>query len=324
MCQRLLAFQGLVKRLLFTHNTLLSVLYTMIMSSDSRFLRCCFSNGVVINEGAQFRYGLDSQYGDVIFVMKDDFWKDMKGAHYSKKGITDHTVVGHMHYHDFIEYDKDRDKNLIDRWLEMDAYYYDIRKPPAPGVRIGGSRECKAGTHWAYSWCNIQLHIGQNVPFEHVERMYAPAWLVHDHDTVARIAAGGVNTTLLQLLVTNQLPDFPHGDHAPNPLNGLFRLYGPPNASHHYYMINKDRDKIQDDKISHHIYNAIKDPPPSRTNQTIPTHRHSSHSSSTVFLHEEAFKDAEIKYLAEIIGRNMTNLDPSEAPTIAKCAQFAY
>jgi hypothetical protein len=280
---------------------------------------------MVINEGAQFRYGLDSQYGDIIFVMKDDFWKNMRGAHYSERKLADHVIVGHLHSHDFLQYSGEADTNLIDRWLEMDAYFYDIRKPPAPGVHIGHSRECMGDTHWAFSWCNIQLHIGENVCFSNVEKMYAPAWLVHDAETMARIEQkGGVNTTLLRLLVTNRLPNFPHGDRAPNPLNGLFHLYGPPSAADHYYMIQKDRHKIHDDKISHQIYRTIRDPHPSRANQTIPTHRHASHSSSTIFLHEEAFKDVEVKYIADIVARNLTKLATSLAPEIAQCALYKH
>jgi hypothetical protein len=323
MCEVVIPpFKGLVKELLFTHNTLISILYAIITSADTRYIRCCTGAGGVINKGAQFRYGVDSQYGDIIFVMKRDFWRILKGVDFRKHTVLEHPYVGHSHKRDFIEYDGDGNTNLVDRWLEMDASYYDFRRPPEPGVRIGNGKECK-GSQWAFSWCNVQLHIGENVDLQNVEKVYAPAWIVHDSATMARIEAGGVNTTLLLQLVTNKLPNYPSGDQALNPLNGLFHLYGPPLAEAHYYKIQRDRSKIEEDTVSHHTYNAIqlKD---SAAEQTIPTYRHGGHSTSTVFLHESAFKDAEMKYMADLINRNMTMHPPELAGSVAKCAPFQY
>ena len=291
--------KNLVKYLLFTHNTLLSVLYSMIVSTDTRYIRCCDFNGHIHNLGAQFRYGLDSQYGEIVFIMKPDFWKGMKGVNYKSKSQVEHIVAGHIHQHDFIEYAGPGNENLIDRWLEMDAMNYDFRKPITPGSHFGSGKECKHHD-WAYSWCNIQLHIGENVGFEHVEKVYVPTWLISDTGTIKKIEEKGVNITLLRLLVTNQLPNYPYGDQAPNPLNGRFRLYGPPRASHHYHIIQKERHKLLEDPLSHHTYEAIELAEDSG-NQTIPTSRHAAHSSSTVFMHERAFRDLEVRYVENLI-----------------------
>jgi hypothetical protein len=319
-----LSFKGLVKELLFTHNTLISVLYAIVTKADTRYIRCCTSEGYVINKGAQFRYGVDSQYGDVIFVMKKDFWRDLKGVDFRRHIVLDYPYVGHSHKRDFIENFGDGNINLVDRWLEIDASYYDFRRPPEPGVRIGNGKECKE-SHWDFSWCNIQLHIGENVGLHHVEKVYAPAWIVHDNVTIAKIADSGVNATLLQRLVTNNLPNYPGGDCATNPLNGLFHLYGPPLAGDHYYKIQRDRSKIEEDAVSHHTYGAIQLKDRSAAaEQRVPTYRHGGHSTSTVFLHEAAFRNVEVKYMADLIGRNMTKQLPETAESVSKCAPFKH
>ena len=325
MCNELISVAGSFLRLLFTHNTLISVLYSIITSTNSRYLRCCSEDGHVINKGAQFRYGLDGQYGDVIFVMKPDFWKGMRGVSYHGEMRTDHVVAGHFHEDDFVEYTGEGNTNLIDGWHDVEALFYELRRPAMEGERIGLGKECKGIKH-AFSWCNIQLHVGENVNFTHVAKVYVPAWVVYDTITMERIEFGGINTTLLRQLVTNQLPHYPTGDRAPNPLNGLFHLYGPRLAHAHYYLIQKERHKIEDDAVSHHTYTAIEaeaeisDLPP----QSVPTYRHARHSTSTVFLHEKAFRDAEIKYMADVVESGMSSRPRSVARNLSLCAPYQY
>lgn len=315
-------FKGLVTSLIFTHNTLISILYLIINSPDSRYIRCCDHQGSAINKGAQFRDGLDSQYGDVIFLMKTNFWQGMKGVHYSNESITRHIFAGHVHHHDFIEYTGEGNVNLVDRWLEQDARLFDFRRPLAEGMHVGNGKECTKHD-WAFSWCNTQIHIGDNVGFEHVEKVYVPAWIVYDNETIAQIEKKGVNTTMLQLLVTNRLPFYPTGDHASNPLNGLFHLYGPRNAHEHYYVIAKERHKIMLDGLAHAVYEPIH-PKSSGQQQSTPTHRHSARSSSTVFLDENTFVDLEVRYMADLISRNMTMHPHHMAHNISQLALYQF
>lgn len=318
--ENLPSFAGLVKSLFFTHNTLITILYTIITSADTRYIRCCDHDGTAINKGAQFRHGLDSQYGDIVFVMHKEFWRDKKGMDYHNRSSVAHAIVGHVHKHDFVEYDGPGNTNIVDRWLEIDAKMYDMRKPIPPGVRLGNGKECR-GVEWQFSWCNLQIHMGENIELTNVRRVYAPAWLLHDTMMMSKIEANGVNATLLRLLVSNQLPNYPNGDQAPNPLNGLFHLYGPPLANDHYHMIFKARRKIGQDDLANSTYDAIL-PTSFGQLQHIPTHRSASHSSSTVFLDEKAFIDLEIRYMADLVYHNMTDLPHSAAWNISKSVLY--
>ena len=297
------SLKGVVKSLFFTHNTLISILYTMMMSTDSRYIRSLDLTGNLINRGAQFRNGLDSQYGDVVFVMKDNFWLNLNGSHYHTRHVTERVIFGHFYKRDFIEFSTEANRNLINRWLEKDARFYDFR-PETNGLN---GKECKR-RQWNVSWCNLQIHLGQNVDFSYVEKMYVPAWLLHDTATLAQIEAGGVNTTFLKLLVSNNLPRYATGDHAANPLNGLFHLYGPSLARDHYHRIEKERGKMKASEITTLIYTPIV---PLNESYRIQTHRRSS-SSSIISLHERAFIDLQIKYMADLVKNNMTKYVSTE------------
>ena len=314
------AFGGLVKSLFFTHNTLITVLYTIITSSDSHYIRCCSPDGSIINKGAQFRHGLDSQYGDIVFVMQKDFWLKKKGMDYHNKVPVSHAVVGHSHKRDFIEYNSLQNINQTHKWLEKDANLYAMREPIRLDKGFGSGKECK-GKAWQFSWCNVQLHLGENIDLTNVRRVYAPAWLLRDAGTIERIQAHGVNTTLLQLLVSNQLPYFPNANHKRNPLNGLFHLYGPPLANDHYHIILKTSRKIGENNFANHTYYGI-EPTSSGKTQKIPTHRAAAHSTSTVFLDERAFNDLEVRFMADLVYNNMTELHYSEARNISKAVRY--
>jgi hypothetical protein len=249
------SIRGLTKLLFFTHNTMLSVLYTMLRSPTSHHIRAVDEQGAVLNRGAQFRYGIDSQYGDVIFIMKNDFWRELKGAQGRENNITDHATFGHFYKRDFIEYAGAANEFLVQRWMELEAEAFDYR----PETEALDGRECKHST-WNVTWCNLQMHIGENVSFHHIEKIYAPAWIVHDTETMAKIADNGLNTTFLRDAVTNNLPFYPHLPPTvpePNLLNGKFHLYGPKRANDHYHQIEKTRGRFQTREHSGAIYGAV-------------------------------------------------------------------
>jgi hypothetical protein len=241
---------------------------------------------------------------------------------YHTKEAIPHATVGHVHRHDFVEYSGENNTYVVDSWLETDALMYGMRKPIPEGMKLGNGKECRK-VEWQFSWCNVQLHLAENIALTNVRKVYAPAWLLQDHNMMQKIEANGVNTTLLRLLVSNRLPFYPTGDRARNPLNGLFHLYGPPSANDHYHMIHKDRHKIGADVLANHTYDPI-EPTSFGTVQHIPTHRFASHSTSTVFLNEKAFNDLEVRYMVDLVSNNMTQLPHTEAVNISKAILYPH
>jgi hypothetical protein len=305
------SFKGMINTLFFTHNTMLSVLYSILISTNSHFLRSLDENGYLINKGAQFRYGLDSQYGDAVFVMKKDFWVTMKGSDHHGREITERAHVGHFYKRDFIEYLSDADRFLVERWMEVEAQNYDYR----PETSQLNGKECKQST-WNVSWCNIQIHLGENVNFTHVEKVYVPAWLLHDDTKLEQISAGGVNMTLLRQFASNNLPYYPHSSDPNQPevnlLNGKIHLYGPPRADDHYHLIEKEKGKFRHRTHSEVIYHPIT---PTAAPYTVQTHRHSA-SSSAISMSENAFWDLQIKYMSDLVRCNFTKKGSHEADQV--------
>jgi hypothetical protein len=262
---------GLVEALLFTHNTLISVLYSMAVTNGSRYIRGINIDGSVANKGAQFRNGVDSQYGDVVFVMKRDFWHNLRGVDYKTHQILSQPFIGHFYRRDFLEYNGSANVDFVGRWLAKEARMYTFR-PPTSGLN---GKECKRRA-WNVSWCNLQLHIGQNVDFSFVEKVYVPAWLVTDTIAVQNISKHGINVTLLKLLVSNQLPFFPSEQQSVlvsevNELNGRFSLYGPKFAADHYHKLERHHFKMRSNYLVSSIYSDIE--PNETMSYTVQTHR---------------------------------------------------
>lgn len=301
----MVSFKGLARLLFFTHNTMLSVLYTLLRGPNAHFIRAVDERGVIINRGAQFRYGIDSQYGDVVFVMKNDFWRGLKGTGEHGRNVTQHVHFGHFYKHDFVEYKGEANQFLVKRWLELEAMAFDYR-PETYGLN---GKECKQ-REWNVTWCNLQVHVGENIDFHHIEKVYAPAWIVHDSETMAKISANGLNITVLLQAVTNQLPYYPDNQTVPevNLLNGKFHLYGPKRASDHYHKIEKAHSRYRYRQHTGAIYTAIE---PTNVAYSVQTHRHRS-SSSAISLSEVAFLDLQSKYITDLVAYNMTVKDPSQ------------
>jgi hypothetical protein len=292
----------------------------MVTNNISRHIRCCNppalpgGNVTIVNRGAQFRHGLDSQYGDVVFVMKRHFWRSMNGTDYHGHEILPYPTLGHFYKRDFVQYHGEGNVYIADRWMEKDARLYSIRPPT---YELSG-KECKH-REWNMSWCNLQLHLGQNVDFTHVHKVYVPAWIIYDHATMDIAAKKGLNSTLLRALVTNTLPFFPTGDNARNPLNGKFSFYGPKSADAHYHMIRKTRSKIIDSGVSRAIYSHICPP---NTSYTIQTNRVKYGTSSPLYMNEVSFTDLELKYIADLVANNMTSLPIEEEIRVRQMARF--
>lgn len=209
---------GLFNQLLFTHNTNIPTFLHMLLG-DYSFIRCCEINKlgreIPYRRGAQFRYGLDSQYGEIKLIMKPNFWK-----HY-KRGITySEEFINHPNFYDFwsdVEY-KDNNKELK-ILLESQAINYNFRFLDQNRNLINeGGNECiryseeilsnpkqilKSGYP---SWCNIQLHIGDNVSYDDILAVIVPGILKYDSNIIFKGQSQNININ--ELISNAQNNDF--------------------------------------------------------------------------------------------------------------------
>lgn len=229
-----LSMRDAFDRLLWTHNTPYETLHKMIAGEYKREIRCCEDDGSPYKLGAQFRYGLDSQYGDIVFVAKaGDWWKSMKGVarnDFDANGappLVENPVLGHLFQEkDFLQYDQ-WNKERIDTSLRRDAQLFDFR----PHDATGSGLECMRGEDSVFTWCNTQMHLGSSVPLDLIGTVLAPRWIVDDKAALSMVPNSGA----LVNMVTNNMPVFPDG--TKNELDGKFVLYGPSIAENHYEYI---------------------------------------------------------------------------------------
>lgn len=253
-----------MRQLLFTHNTNISNGLKML-SGEYKNLRCCEDDGRPIGLGIQFRHGLDSQYGEIKFIMKKNFEKNKKGIQvlpnmnvkkinepfyfdfYRGKGYKDEELKEKLNE----EYQRSttrpskrpvdkyksklprKTKKLLTRTvdkiikidnkivearnysqqcqmmkeiLEDDQHYEEIRRvigPELDNINVDDFMDlckllqddkiyemspygipCQSESEKKYSWCNIQLHLGENVPFTDVLVVILPRYLLNIDDIV--------------------------------------------------------------------------------------------------------------------------------------------
>lgn len=144
-----ITFKGCFEKLLFTHNTNL-VIFGKILTESNPSLKSSPPRGL------QFRYGLDSQYGEIKFIMHDNFWQDCQKSIFdsnvynfpsatriSKTGAICNDVVNIAD---------------IEEDLKHDALIYDYRHRVM--ISIDRGDECMPNSLLSKpSWCNYQLHL---------------------------------------------------------------------------------------------------------------------------------------------------------------------
>jgi hypothetical protein len=247
--------------LLFTHNTnILTGLYMLAGYYDH--LRCCDKNGGILGYGIQFRHGLDSQYGEIKFIMKNGFEKNKKGVEVDLQNdvVMGTKLVNHPVYVDFHKKKEYKGKELKHRLREeaqrfgervertqhpytpltqeeftflkqygekivdKDVYedticdvLLDIYKQSKDttyseeefeklcetmkymAIDAGGPTPCRGEEESGYTWCNLQLHIGENVPFTDVNAVLIPRFLLYlDDITLAGMTVPELLKTLQQ------------------------------------------------------------------------------------------------------------------------------
>jgi hypothetical protein len=199
--------------LLWTHNMPLSVFYNMF--TDENSIKGLLHNAVKshaekvlrtnsndekatedINHapsGIQFRYGVDSQYGDVIFIMKPGFfykynknddarvWRIFPNTHDKiDRRPTNPTLLAN-------ELIKNLSNKQLKNELKKDASFFKFRQMSSSPIDSGdvnytGINECMQD-QWNNSWCNHQLHLFEDVSFKDVKCVLLPHWITtHDFE----------------------------------------------------------------------------------------------------------------------------------------------
>lgn len=294
LIERMDPMKGFFKQLLFTHNTPLTTLYKMITGQQT-YIRCCEEDGTLVGLGAQFRYGLDSQYGDVIILMKPNFFLNKKGALPPQPAQkTNLPVFGHIFRNDFIEAIPDN-QQTIKEWVNTEAQMYDFRPP---SQNLDGT-ECTMDT-WPVSWCNTQLHLGENIELSYIDKIYVPKWLKIHADAFSRTNFQTIQPDVLISLVNNSLPVLPNGKN--NPLDGKFYFYGPDYPQQHYHSFTPN---IIKDPMSQEIYQNIIKNMPKDDRQVIQTRRAAKlGTTSAMFLSQMAFIDLQKLYMFDLVRYN--------------------
>jgi len=158
---------GQFKKLQFVHNTNMDTFLKML-SGEYTYIRALDAFGRPIGRGAQFRYGLDSQYGDVKLIMKPDF------NIVCSKGVThDHIITDEPVYARITDLAKHYNKSELEKELKQDALNYTFRK--YANTRNFNNYECTLPK--PPSWCNIQVQLGCNITFDYIQYVILPGFL---------------------------------------------------------------------------------------------------------------------------------------------------
>jgi hypothetical protein len=218
----------------------------------------------------------------------------MKGVDFDTKRMKPSPVIGRLYQSNFDMYDE---KNIadIDARLKEDANNFDFRKRADDNT--GGECLENDSKKWGYTWCNNQLHLGDNVGFENVEAVLAPRWIVDNPLALAQVS--DVDDDLLRRMVTNRMPTFPDG--TANLLNGKFVLYGTtdPDATYGYMWQTPMPFDPKAPELFRQYYPWLA---LERHNQRRSTFRKPyGGSSARLALSEDAFEDVEKIYMGMLV-----------------------
>ncbi|HTL70907.1 MAG TPA: hypothetical protein VL404_06415, partial [Candidatus Eisenbacteria bacterium] len=175
------SLKGVFTDLLYTHRTTAETL-AKIFGSGKMLAPPRTGNGVY--RGINFRYGLDSDYGEVVLVMKQGFEKNYEGVDVKGKPVektSDKKLVDLFQKARF-HYGKDLSAEEFKRRLAED---YDFREHLE---KMSDGEDVIAGLGtFARAGLNPQLQLGQNVSLEDVEKVMVPE---HLYDQVVASAQG--------------------------------------------------------------------------------------------------------------------------------------
>ena len=163
---------GLFDELLWTHNMPLSVFYDIMVSDNDEFHRLK-ATGDTDDKRLFFRYGVDSQYGDVIFVMKPGFL-----YRYGKYD----SMMNYFFRDRWKIWYKDKEvRQKLKKDANMFSYRIMKKKWKNQYTEYSGL-EC-SNNEWINSWCNMQLELSTDVFFDDVLYVLLPEWINIDNCT---------------------------------------------------------------------------------------------------------------------------------------------
>ena len=180
--------KGIFNSLLFTHNTSISTFLKML-NGEYTNIRCCINDNTPIGRGAQFRYGLDSQYGEVKLIMKPDFQlKYNRGVSLDSRFTPKANHADFFHRKEYFNLDGPLQYILNTQALNYNFRHLDVNNGL---VNSGGVSCAKADIMSNYekglppqilnppvaTWCNIQLQLGENVSFDDILAVIVPGFL---------------------------------------------------------------------------------------------------------------------------------------------------
>lgn len=301
--------RGMFHSLLPTHNTSLDTALNMFLG-NFQYIKGVEKTGehvYPVGRGAQFRWGIDSQYGEVIFIMKPQFWRNYsKGVEesFGAPKITDEVI-----FNDFWA-GKQRNELEAEEQMKLEASYFGFREPHVVDVEYCKNIKDRKNL----TWCNIQIHIGENVSLDDVETVLFPRYLgsVHNNPKFE-------NQLVSDILFKTQFSEMIERDgvHHHNPFYQKIVEYGPllvnpkPGDIHPHYSVvlkahRKERHNIYDSILKGYKVSdmAGDDLEKVAVKNALHRARWGGHSSS-IGLSKLAYIDAEEEYMYKLLEHNL-------------------
>lgn len=187
--------RGHFYKLLFTHNTQIPTFIKMLIGDYNQEIRCCHNNRPV-GKGAQFTYGLDSMYGEIKIILKPRFWEKIgKGVDWNgqmikspffvdlfsmaqfdfqKDPFIQYLMVSEALNYNFRDIDLKKVKymQLYEAQLSCESRYIEVNN----SYKLGKDPQILAESY--SSWCNIQLHLGENIQFSDILAIIVPSFVL--------------------------------------------------------------------------------------------------------------------------------------------------
>lgn len=300
--------RGMFSSLLATHNTTIDVALNMFLGKYG-YIRGVEKRGDHVfpsGRGAQFRWGVDSQYGDVIFIMKPEFWKRytkgvIEEGSYGPR-ITDGVIFTNIW--NGRQRTEDAGAKELASTLNKEALNFGFREPKVVDLNHCHSPEDVINL----TWCNTQIHIGENVSFDDIDVVLIPKYL----QGWATVPIEFQDVDISDILFDAQHNKTINGN--PNPFYQKFIEYGPlsdlvPGAGvphPHYSIVLKEtrrkRDPIYDKLLKGY---TVADVASSKEEEpAIKGALHRSRyggNSSMIGLSKIAFIDAQEQYMYRLL-----------------------
>jgi hypothetical protein len=263
---------GKFDELIFTHNIPLARFIPMIKKGPLGLLHT--------NRGAQFRYGIDSQYGEIMFIMKKDFLNSFEDFLECDGFFGCKPVQKPFFWNPLVDYPNPD--------LEATAKKFTFR----PEDYRGNGTECQHGVGKHYpTWCNQQVHINKTVSLDFVDKVLIPSYIYDD----GRVNKKIIKHTQYDMRNLNTDDILPNGEK--NPLKGKVLTYGPSYGVEHYSYISPKEYSILE------FYGTIL-PMTVFKPQKTSTIREGP-ISAQVFISPEAFYEAEQTYMHHLVDEKL-------------------